>query len=701
MRSRLPLFSEAVPRSTRATAGIASVFLGRDAELAVLDGDPAAPTRVVYVHGIAGVGKSSLVGRFTERCRGRRKRALLVDMRDLDPTPEALTGALVRGLRNGRPRTSAGEPREGVLRRLRWPDVVVIDTYQATELLDRWLVDVLLPELPAATRVVIVGRDAPSATWRAAPGWRRWCVALPLSELEPDVARALLEARGAPPHRHDEAIALARGHPLALALLADLIARDPGLTLDFAHTPDVVRALMQRFLGGIDDGRQRAALEVCALVRTIDQATLGAFVPGDDGGALFRWLATRAFIDHVATGLRPHELVRDTLVADLAWRSPERQNALNCKAIDHCIQRLRQGAVDPDRVALDVLFIHRRGLALSTDWDGASDLRADVARPDDRPAIIEMVRLHEGDDNAALAARWLDSGLEVRVVRTRDGVVAGFVAFIALERARAADIQADPATRAAWRVAKRSLRPGERANLVRWWMAADGYQTMSPAHVVLGSLMMRKNFTPGLALSLWPVSDEPHWTAVNDAAMRLTRLPLADFDSGGRRHAVLGMDFRERPMALWLAEFSRRLAGGPEPETLSDRVLLERPAFDRAVREALKQLAFPDRLAVNPLAKSRLVSDAVERGAELVARSTVLKRLIEATAGALADSPRTAHFHAALHHTYLSPAVKQEVAADLLGVSYATFRRHLAVAVALVSARLWELEIGGGEVPLL
>ncbi len=451
---------------------------------------------------------------------------------------------------------------------------------------------------------------------------------------------------------------------------------------------------MQRFIDGTTDAQQRAALEVCALVRTIDQPTLAAFVPGDVGGALFRWLASRAFIDHVATGLRPHELARDVLAADLEWRAPERYPALVRQAIDHCIQRLRLGAVNPDRIALDVLFIHRRGLALGTDWSSAGDLRADFARAEDRPALIEIVRRHEGDDNAALAARWLDNGLEVRVVRTRDGAVAGFVGFIALERARAADILADPATRAAWRVAKKSLRPGERANLVRWWVETETYQAVSPVGVVLGSLMMRKNFTPGLALSLWPVSDEPHWTLINDASMRLTRLPQADFDSGGRRHAVFGMDFRERPMALWLAECTRRLVGGPEPEAPTDRVLLERPEFDRAVRNALKQLAYPDRLGENPLAHSRLVSDAVERDDEPAARSFVLRRLIETTAAALADSPGTAHFHAALHHTYLEPAVKQEVAADLLGVSYATFRRHLAGAIELVSARLWELEIG-------
>ncbi|MFO0750378.1 MAG: hypothetical protein U1F43_32615 [Myxococcota bacterium] len=138
------------------------------------------------------------------------------------------------------------------------------------------------------------------------------------------------------------------------------------------------------------------------MVRAADEPTLAAFVPGADDGALFRWLESRAFMDWAPSGLRPHELARDVLAADLLLRAPDRHAAITRAAIDCAVERLQRGTVDPDRVVLDVLFIHRGGLALGADWDSAAELRADLARPDDAPAILDMVRRHEGEASAAL-----------------------------------------------------------------------------------------------------------------------------------------------------------------------------------------------------------------------------------------------------------------------------------------------------------
>ncbi|MFO0750377.1 MAG: hypothetical protein U1F43_32610 [Myxococcota bacterium] len=207
--------------------------------------------------------------------------------------------------------------------------------------------------------------------------------------------------------------------------------------------------------------------------------------------------------------------------------------------------------------------------------------------------------------------------------------------------------------------------------------------------------MMRKNFTPGLALSLWPVTDLDHWARLNEAGMRLERLPLADFEAGGRRHSVFGMDLRERPMALWLADFTRRMASGPGGADLTTpRAVLTRPVFDRALRAALKNLHEPRRLAANPLVHGRLVSERVGPEADPTTRAAALKRAIEEAAASLASAPRTAPLHAALHHTFLVPAVKQEVAADEVGVSFPTYRRYLARALDTIGAQLWALELG-------
>jgi hypothetical protein len=51
----------------------------------------------------------------------------------------------------------------------------------------------------------------------------------------------------------------------------------------------------------------------------------------------------------------------------------------------------------------------------------------------------------------------------------------------------------------------------------------------------------------------------------------------------------------------------------------------------------------------------------------------------------------------AVERTYVKPAASQEVAADLLGLPFSTYRRHLTQGVERIVAWLWEREIHGPE----
>lgn len=166
--------------------------------------------------------------------------------------------------------------------------------------------------------------------------------------------------------------------------------------------------------------------------------------------------------------------------------------------------------------------------------------------------------------------------------------------------------------------------------------------------------------------------------------------------------AVVVAELRWRAPQRWAAraaavadELARRASGltGPRPAPVP--ATLTRAAFQRAVRDALKHLHEPDRLADNPLAHARVVNDVVGAGASPAARAAALRQSIGAAIGELAELPRQAGLHAALHHTYVVPATKQEVAASLAGVSFASYRRHLLRGTELVAARLWERETVG------
>ena len=126
----------------------------------------------------------------------------------------------------------------------------------------------------------------------------------------------------------------------------------------------------------------------------------------------------------------------------------------------------------------------------------------------------------------------------------------------------------------------------------------------------------------------------------------------------------------------------RELTGetGPPPAELLRPAPLGQAAFDEAVRAALRDLHRRDRLAASPLAGTALgpaAGDAIERAL-----------------AQLGEEPRGDPLRRVLDRTYLRGAPSQEAAAELLGLPFSTYRRHLARATDRLVELLWAVEIG-------
>jgi hypothetical protein len=72
-----------------------------------------------------------------------------------------------------------------------------------------------------------------------------------------------------------------------------------------------------------------------------------------------------------------------------------------------------------------------------------------------------------------------------------------------------------------------------------------------------------------------------------------------------------------------------------------------------------------------------------------------LRNLLEEAAESIKASPRETKLYRALQRTYLEPAPSQERVAELLGLPFSTYRRHLKGGITRVSEILWQREIGG------
>jgi hypothetical protein len=100
-----------------------------------------------------------------------------------------------------------------------------------------------------------------------------------------------------------------------------------------------------------------------------------------------------------------------------------------------------------------------------------------------------------------------------------------------------------------------------------------------------------------------------------------------------------------------------------------------------------------EELRANPLLRSRMVVERAGADANDSASIGALQDLLQEAADSLRASPREAKGYRALHRTYLEPAPSQERAAELLGLPFSTYRRHLKGGITRVVEILWQREI--------
>jgi len=204
-----------------------------------------------------------------------------------------------------------------------------------------------------------------------------------------------------------------------------------------------------------------------------------------------------------------------------------------------------------------------------------------------------------------------------------------------------------------------------------------------------------------------PVADPAFWE-VFCTYTDFGRMPAADYAVGGRAATVFGHDWRAVPLPAWVAMLADRetaglAAGSPPPAPAADVALLvlSREEFAVSVRDALRDLQRPDRLARSPLVRSRLVAPAVAAGVaaggtgdDAAARVAALRSAVADALRLMEASPRDAKGFRAVNRAYVHPAGSHEQAAEVLGLPSSTFRRHLAAGVERLVELLWDREVG-------
>lgn len=315
------------PRGDRRTirqgieAADAARFVGRDHELSVARDllDPATSSRVLYVHGPGGIGKSALL-----RAIGRLGVA---------------AGYEVVSFGDAGTRSGAGRFDEWI----RGGAGLTVQLVDEADELGSELASVrdrLLDTLPDTHRIVFAGRKAPDPTWRAG-GLDAVLIDLPLAPLPDEAAAELLSAHGIDPAEIGGIVDWAQGSPLALTVAA----LAPGGPTVLPRTQALESRLTTWLTGHPMLEVEPDILEVAALTPVVDARLLAAALPSRrTRGSMARLVGLPVF-ERVGDRAVLHRVLAAATRARFAESEPERFREVMRRIVVHLGSRARLGDI--------------------------------------------------------------------------------------------------------------------------------------------------------------------------------------------------------------------------------------------------------------------------------------------------------------------------------------------------------------------
>lgn len=555
--------------------GSPSQFGGRDDELgsvlSVLDEDGPV---LVYVHGIAGVGKSALVSAFAERARSAGATVVLLDCRAIEPTDRGFIHSLASAVGSRASTLGAASERIG---RLGPRVVLVLDTYEVFRFLDTWLRETFLPSLGTNVRLVLAGREPPVTDWLASGRWQARVRSVALEPLGDVAALELLSRNGVGDREALRINRFVHGHPLALRLAAATLAERPDRNLEGEAIPMVVASLARMYLADVGDPVTRDALNSAACVRRVTRSLLRAMLPDTAPGDAFERLQALPFVYSNNDGLIVHDAVRDAIASHLRATDPAAHRELRRRAWQQLREEVSTAGIEELwRYTADVLYILENPVIREAFFPtGGPQYTVEVARgADDYAAIERLAAMHETPEAAALARLWLKQRPEsFHVARDRDRVVRGFYAMFSPNPGDAAVIDQDPLA-CGWQrhIEANPIPYDQRPVFVRYLLSEQDGEMPSPEQAACWLDIKRTYMAMRPQLRrIYMALREPGQSAFRPVIDKLGFESCGAVEVGGDVYHLNVNDFGSESVDGWLAGLVAAELGVDVPELLDRR----------------------------------------------------------------------------------------------------------------------------------
>jgi len=531
-------------------------FAGRKQELSCLlgtlsDSGPA----VVYVHGIAGIGKSRLIAAFAERARDYNAAVIVLDCRAVEPTEHGFLRAL--GSRFGRNFGSV-EDAARCLGSIGSRVVLALDHYEVLKLLDSWLRQSFIPRLSSTARLILADREAPAPTWAAAPGWEGLFRTLELNALSGQDATSLLTCLGIPESRAARINRVAQGHPLALTLAASSLANRQDPAFDDLAIHRVIHELTQLYLAEIKDSVARRALEAACVLRRVTVSLLHAMLADTPPQDAFSRLRSLPFVHIGLDGLHINDSVKQVVATALRATDPSKYRDYRRAAWAQLRTELVTAPTsDLWRYTADMLYLLENPAIREAFFPtGAHIYAVEPACPQDSQAVRAICEYHEGTEAAKpLSEWWKATPNTFSVVRDATGKTVGFYCLCESTNVPEVILRQDPVV-CAWLAHLRDepLPKNETALFLRRWLS-EGEGEQPSAIQAACWLDIKRTYLalrPKLRRVYLTLQDIGPYAAAAQT-LGFAPVPSANVNLDGRTYYSAMLDFGPSSVDGWLA----------------------------------------------------------------------------------------------------------------------------------------------------
>ncbi len=447
------------------------IIVGREAEVELLLSSlRGAEPSIWYIHGIAGIGKSTLLRAFASAAERNGCSVLLFDGRATEPTAAGFLKSLSDLI--GR-KVTANELAAALAKLPK--TTVIIDNYESLTLLDPWIRQVLVPALPNSTRLFLAAREAPVPGWRLDPQCNVLLRTLALKTLDRESAERLLARFGFDGARAHAVNQVTAGHPLALVLTGGKLRDCSGTVAD--ALVDVNAHLAQVYLNSIEKKDLRQTVEAASVVRRVTTPMLAALLPGITATEAFENLRQLPFVEVVQDGLHIHDAVRAAVASALELSDPPRFRRYQRAAWRYIKSEARRCSPgDMWRHTADMIFLMRNPVIREAFFPSAStDFSVNRVQAADCEAVIAIAKRYEPESTVSLLRNWLAKDRSsFYAVRDRQNRIVGFHWSYDPVRMDYALIERDPLARGWWaRHSGNRDAKTKRALFIRRWLSAD------------------------------------------------------------------------------------------------------------------------------------------------------------------------------------------------------------------------------------